>query len=413
MGASVLPKEIQSSLQNLIEQKLEIKDYDLSFSKGSSKGDNYLGVLTRVTVTEKNDKVANPRIFNLIIKSAPQSEEFRKYIKIEILHGREVCMYEQVFPELKRFQEEVGLEDIFYPVPKCYKTSNVAPYEHLILEDMTAKGYEMKNRKIVTDLNHSMEVLKAYGKYHALCLALKIKEPEVFDNLVELTKETYFTNVNLENLCGTIKAVIDKVTQKLDQDKERKLIKKLNEFIKFPVNGLLENLSIKAANGDAVFSHGDSWINNILFKYEDNCSCPSKICFLDWQLSRCTSPAIDISYFIFSCTDKKLRAHHYEDLLNAYHSSLLSFLKQLGCDLDIFSKEKLLDNMKRFSKYGLMMCLITIPLAAAEMDEIPDWTNDMNEEERTKMFSQERKSEKYIINKLIDVVRDFDKLEYI
>lgn len=409
----MLPKEIQNSLQDFIEQKLEFKDYDLSFSKGSSKGDNYLGVLTKVTVTENNDQAVNPRILNLIIKSAPQAEEFRKYIKIEILHEREIFMYEQVFPELKRFQEKLGLDDIFYPVPKCYQTSNVAPYEYLILEDMTAKGYEMKNRKIVTDLNHSMEVLKAYGKYHALCLALKVKEPKIFDNLAKLTKETYFTNVNLENLCTTVKAVIDKVIQRLNQDQDSIIIAKLTQFIKFPVNGLLENLSIEAANGQAVFSHGDSWINNILFKYQDNKLSPSDICFLDWQLSRCASPAIDISYFIFACTDKNLRASHYDDLLNVYHSSLTSFLKRLGCESDILSKEKLLDNMKKFSKYGLMMCLITIPLIAAEIDEIPDWTDDMNEEERAKMFSKERKSEEYIMNKLIDVVRDCDRFEYL
>lgn len=68
--------------------------------------------------------------------------------------------------------------------------------------------------------------------------------------------------------------------------------------------------------------------------------------------------------------------------------------------------------MKQFSKYGLMMCLIGVPLFVADLDEIPDWTGDMENGEREKMFSMTRKSEQYIVDKLTDIARDFDRLGY-
>lgn len=407
-----LPQETLQNLEQVLKD-LRFEKYSLKFSKGSAKGQNYLGIITKIQVTEEDDK-KTPRQLNLIIKSAPGATEFREYIKIEILHAREVCMYESVFPELIKFQKEIGLEDIFDPFAKCYGTSSAIPHEHLIFEDMTAHGYVLKNRKNVIDLDHCQTVLTAYGQYHALALALRIKNPETYKTLSENTRESFFNNVNLSSLCKTIKGPIDKVINNLDESIDKKLIKKLNDFVNFPIDpkGLLENLSIEAAQGAAVFCHGDCWINNMLFKYEDDSSTPSAVCLLDWQLSRCASPAIDISYFIFACTDKKLRDIHYQHLLNIYHSSLTAFLIKLQVDPEIFSKETFSNHMKQFSKYGLMMCLIGVPLFVADLDEIPDWTGDMENGEREKMFSMTRKSEQYIVDKLTDIARDFDRLGY-
>ncbi|XP_050510940.1 uncharacterized protein LOC126887445 [Diabrotica virgifera virgifera] len=403
-----LPHVVRENLEALLKE-LNISEYDLNFSKGSSKGDNYLGIITKVKVVELNGS----RILNLVIKSAPQALEFRNYIKIEILHEREVFMYEQVFPELVKFQENANLKDIFNPTPFCYKTSVTAPYEHLIFEDMMASGYMMKDRKCTTDLNHCTTVLQAYGKFHGLALALKIKKPEIYRRLSEAARESYFNNVDLNNLCKTVKAGTDKVVNKLNAKDDQLLIDKLNNFTEYPVNGLLENLSIEAADGEAVFCHGDCWINNLLFKYKEGSSAPSEVCILDWQLSRCASPAIDVSYFIFACTDKELRDSYYDRLLNTYYSSLSSVLLQFGCNSDVFSKETFLSHMKRFSKYGLMMCFIAVPLFAADLDEIPDWTANMNQGEREKMFTKERKSEAYIVKKLTEIAKDFVRLGYL
>ncbi|CAG9864250.1 unnamed protein product [Phyllotreta striolata] len=331
-----LPQEVLSNLKECLH-RLKLENYTTHYSKGSDKGQNYLGIITKVKVSGTDEK-GDTKTVNLIIKSAPQSQEFRDYIKIDILHEREVYMYERVFVELSKLIEETDV-DVSYTVPRCYLTSKTSPYEHLIFEDMISLGYVLKNRKTTLDLDNCLAVLKAYGQFHALGLALKYKKPDVYKELSDNTKEMYFNN----------------------EDKSR----------------------------------------------------PSAVCLLDWQLSRCASPAVDVSYFIFACTEKALRDAHYPALLDAYHSSFVERLASSGVDPAVFASATFAEHMRKFSKYGLMMCLIAVPLFAADPDEIPDWTGHMEEGEREKMFLMERKSERYIVDKLTGIAGDFDRLGYI
>lgn len=66
---------------------------------------------------------------------------------------------------------------------------------------------------------------------------------------------------------------------------------------------------------------------------------------LDFQLARCVSPICDLSFLIYSCTQKPFRDQYYDDLLKVYHTELSSAIKSLGSDpekvypWDIFLKE--------------------------------------------------------------------------
>jgi len=57
-----------------------------------------------------------------------------------------------------------------------------------------------------------------------------------------------------------------------------------------------------------VLTHGDLWLNNIMFKGQS-------VRFLDFQLVNFTSPAIDLHYFIYTSTTLDVRMHHRDRLL--------------------------------------------------------------------------------------------------
>ena len=64
----------------------------------------------------------------------------------------------------------------------------------------------------------------------------------------------------------------------------------------------------------SVFGHGDCWTPNFLTRYSAE-GAPEGIKIIDFQLARYASVGLDISFFIYSCTDQKLREEHYEQLL--------------------------------------------------------------------------------------------------
>lgn len=108
----------------------------------------------------------------------------------------------------------------------------------------------------------------------------------------------------------------------------------------------------------------------MMWKYHDG--TPERIVLLDWQASRYLSPAIDLVYFMFVCTDHKLRSKHFVELLNIYHHSLKELLEKLGCDASIFPFTALLRQLKMFGKYGIFVSAFVLPMITMKNEDIPD-----------------------------------------
>lgn len=133
---------------------------------------------------------------------------------------------------------------------------------------------------------------------------------------------------------------------------------------------------------------------------------------MDWQILRYVSPALDIAHFTFVCTDREMRAKHYDELLKIYHNSLTELLNSLGGDAEKqFPFEALLDQMKRFGKFGVIMALIMIPILQTSSEDFPDLDN-MAEELNTdpdgfsNVFGKENKDYKERMNGVLaDAIR--------
>ena len=78
----------------------------------------------------------------------------------------------------------------------------------------------------------------------------------------------------------------------------------------------------------SVINQGDSWAPNFLVR--EMTPNRSQVLMLDFQLARCASPVLDISFLIYSCTDKNLRDKHFDDLLEIYYKELSKSIQSLG-----------------------------------------------------------------------------------
>ncbi len=89
-----------------------------------------------------------------------------------------------------------------------------------------------------------------------------------------------------------------------------------------------------------VLNHGDLWVNNFLFKYNEG--RPVDVVFVDYQMSHFTSPGLDINYFISTSPTNDIRQNKIDMLIETYYNHFSKTLKNLSdkqYSLDVVKKE--------------------------------------------------------------------------
>lgn len=206
-------------------------------------------------------------ILSLIFKQAPCNERRRKVFSCEECFHREIFMYETVLPIFSKMEHDSGIEKTLR-YADLYATSKLPGSESLIIEDLTVEGYEMKNRKQVFDLQHCISVMKFFGTLHTFSFILKKRNPELYKHISNLP-ETFLNKDFLEYYQSLrMEHTTQRIVACFDAEKEKHLIDKVKEFAGQFTEHCLDCFSEDTAEGYTVINHGDSWINNIFFKYE-------------------------------------------------------------------------------------------------------------------------------------------------
>lgn len=87
-----------------------------------------------------------------------------------------------------------------------------------------------------------------------------------------------------------------------------------------------------------VFSHGDLWASNIMFKHSPGIDSPEHAVLLDFQLCRYLPPAVDVLVCIFLNTRRDHRNRHLEYYLRYYWDCLQTQLSSQSLNaLEILS----------------------------------------------------------------------------
>ncbi|KAB0801591.1 hypothetical protein PPYR_03777 [Photinus pyralis] len=407
----LVTNEVVLNLEELLK-KLGTRNYIINISAGTIKGDNFLGVIAKVQVTGET-ATGEHVIQNFIVKSAPRNENFRMFAPVHAAYEREIYIYSKVLPAFLKLQNDRGIQNPFRSYAKYYDSSVADMNEALIMEDMKEYGFKLHDRHRPLDYNHTLLVLREYGKFHALSFALRDQEPKIFAELAEETQENFFNGMNSTELHNSFQSQSERalnalhpITHKFAHEKFKKFQNNMTDVI---------NAAVKSDLSDpySVIGHGDCWINNFLFKYDDTNRVPLEMCILDWQLARLGSPALDLGYFLFTCTSKELRDEKYNSLIQEYYKSFRSFLKELGSDADkLFPFDVLQEHLKKYCVYGLCMAVIVLLILISDTEEIPDIHNISSNEHVMDKLNYEPKNIEVYNSRVRDIIFDFIKLGY-
>lgn len=92
--------------------------------------------------------------------------------------------------------------------------------------------------------------------------------------------------------------------------------------------------------GFKVLNHGDFWINNCMIKYNEE-NIPIDVLMIDFQMNFWGSPTCDLFHFFITSLQDDIKVVHFNDLIEHYHSELVSGLKKLQYKKHIPTLEEL------------------------------------------------------------------------
>lgn len=242
---------------------------------------------------------------------------------------------------MKRFNEfQAVKKDAKYPfkeVADCMVSYFDGDNDFLALENLNPYGYESTSRQEAMNIHLTRLIMQTLGRFHGLSFVMRDQSPKQFEEISNALEETYYA-ARLKSWYGDFSKVqIEIALDAVEKCYGGTVIEERAK--KFLTEGDLYDKMVKLThtrNRYSVIGHGDCWTPNFLFYSTkiDGREVPVKAKMIDFQLARYSSPVIEISFFIYSCTTEAVREQYYDDLIKAYHTSLTDLIKDFGSNPD-------------------------------------------------------------------------------
>ncbi|XP_071644277.1 uncharacterized protein [Temnothorax longispinosus] len=356
------------------------------FSKpATTKGDGYSSDMIRVTAEFSRDqgdsKITEKK--SIIVKISPIAEGIRQdLVELSGIFDVEILMMSDTLDKMNKL---LGQEHRLSGKGLYVQNKNPTL---LVIEDLAPLGFRMADRLSGLDLAHTILALDGLARFHAASVAICEKEPKqkemytkgIFNDQYPPEVQNFFVI--------SLKALADEVANWPGMKKYSEKIAKLTDHI-YKIGIDASKLCEDEFN---VINHGDFWVNNMLFKYDNNGKPVQHIC-VDFQNCVYTSPAIDLQYFLSTSPSPDVIENKRDVLLNEYLGVLSATMKQLGCKTQPPTMEELKTTLKRRASYGMIASFLVLPIVLCCKTEVKDLDEMMNSDT---FSSPGLKSESYI-----------------
>uniref|UniRef100_A0AAG5CV12 CHK kinase-like domain-containing protein n=1 Tax=Anopheles atroparvus TaxID=41427 RepID=A0AAG5CV12_ANOAO len=298
--------------------------YEVNYA--TKKGDNYASEMYRLRVHFKCNATGDQVHKNFILKVMPSGYIQQQVMKENSIYPRETVIYRDILPRIYELLRTIGDDSIISPI--CVSTAS-SPKELLLFEDARDAGFRMADRRLGLELDAARLVIVKLAKLHACSRMLYETEPQLFELMLEgcisddPNKQTY-----LPYYRRCVQQVIRLVTQWNENGQWDTVLMKL-EKLQDKIIPYGCDVYRRADDGFNVLNHNDIWINNMMFRYDDDTNRVDDLRLLDYQLSFYGSPGVDLNFFLYGSVRAEVRTKHANELVQLYHGTLRSTMERL------------------------------------------------------------------------------------
>lgn len=269
-----LPQYVIDLLQEIGREEGFVEPIiDIAPESGNING--FAGVLTKVSIIGRRRSSHHHETdgsLHLLCKLAPSNQKWLHELDIDRAFEREALMYNEILPLMAKFQSEKGLTraEGFSVYPKCYKTI-VDKEENrfvIILEDLTPQGFILWPKCDVIPAKHAWLLVEQLAKLHAVSFAMRDQRPQAFEQLRNV-KDRYADMGKKDSIMKMAHMGYDKALLALSDPHHIKIV---SEYRAHTYEYVYSCLQDNVCEPFGAITHGDCWINNLLFRYNDGVS---------------------------------------------------------------------------------------------------------------------------------------------
>ncbi|KAH8359448.1 hypothetical protein KR093_006786 [Drosophila rubida] len=357
-------------------------------------GENYATLMLRVSIdVELTDK--SSKSFAYMMKVPHESAEMQQMMALGNFFITENEAYIDLLPKLEELYKEKGLDITFSPRAYQFKESvkeEPRLANTVLMRDLGREGFKNINRLECLNVNQTKVVLKKMAQYHAAGAHYK----NVYGLSERLTYGMFGKNIEaamamLDAMMGpTQKRFLSNLKNFKDCEKYHDKLE--TYFAK--LRDLYLVIGYFSPNEFNVINHGDSWVNNFLFKIAPNGDI-SEMVFVDFQNPRYGHPFADLLYFIMTSVHIDYKLKHFDYFIKYYHDQLIEHLEILDYKE---RKPKLWELHMQLSKYGtfaISAVFMVLPVVLLDPTESATFENFFSDSEsgsdfKNLMYSNKR-----------------------
>ncbi|XP_039429593.1 uncharacterized protein LOC120413008 [Culex pipiens pallens] len=342
-----------------------------------SKGENFASDILRIQLNLRCEN-GDERTKTFIMKVALVTEGMSDMLEEYDVFFREIVFYSKILPEIKEISKELEYNGKL--APDCYKISAKHP-QHFIFEDLSLNGFVAADRRLGLNFTQLELILEKVAKFHAISAHLYDKDPELmkyhhYRNINEDVQHFYglFRNsmLNCAEMALKWPTTAPRIAMKLFKLEQSVIAKGCQVY------------TLNKADFN-VLNHGDLWVNNVMYRYNAK-GVPIEAMLVDFAISYFGSPAIDLSFLLFTSSADDVTEEQFDLLLQSYHQSLLGTLNQLGYSQKLPTLLDIQEDMLRKGFIGVMYSTFLLPLRVIEDTASADLGNLLGSNEEAVQF---------------------------
>jgi thiamine kinase-like enzyme len=294
-------------------------------------------------------------------------------VKFIVKRFPELQMQQDLVNELGGFDQEIGFfqhcvpilieQRADLPVVRCF--DSILDDKIIYLEDLKELNYvalirsvpELKND--VLSLEHFKVMMEALAKLHSASYGIDWLEkfPQLFqfDPMFEGAGAELFKKVMKQSLEATIIPIAE-----LAHSENKELLKNIRWLASEDFFSVVQKLSKADPSTKNVLCHGDSWVNNMMFKLDAD-NKPLDVKLIDFQICRYAPPSRDLLYCLNASASANFRNKHERQILKFYHDAFSKSCSDLGKDC-LMSWDELYSDYDGARVFGLVMSLVYRPM---------------------------------------------------